>query len=87
MAFVSESDLTQLLFRHDPMGLIAAGAPDDEYESEAETIAPRLAEAASADDVRQILVEEFESWFTPEIAPSAESLAAPASEVWAALTA
>lgn len=86
MAFVSELDIEQILFRHDLMGLAALGAPADEYQPEAETIAPRLAEAGSVDDVSRILVEEFESWFTPEVAPPREALAAPAAEVWATLS-
>ena len=86
MAFVSELDIEQLLFRHDPMGLVALGAPSDEYESEAETIAPRLADVTSAEDVRRVLHEEFVSWFTDDTAPSPDALTAPADELWAALS-
>ena len=86
MAFVSESELEQILFRHDPMGLAAMGAPADEYQPEAETITPRLAEAATDDDVRRILAEEFASWFGEEITPPLDSFVAPADEVWAALS-
>jgi len=34
------ADVTELLARHDPMGLTSAGAPADEYEPEAGTIVP-----------------------------------------------
>lgn len=47
--------LTALLYRHDPIGLAAAGAPKDEYEPEAGSIIPRLKDANSAEDVRRIV--------------------------------
>lgn len=86
MAIVTELELTEILFRHDPMGLAAFGAPADEYESEAETIAPRLAGVACVDDVRRVVHEEFVSWFTEDSAPPLEALTATAEEVWAALS-
>ena len=55
--------LTALLFEADPMGLAAIGAPADEYSPEAGTIAPRLATAASEQDVLQIIYDEFQAWF------------------------
>jgi hypothetical protein len=72
-----------ILCRHDPMGLIAPGN-DDEYDPEAATIVPRLAEATSADDVKRIIREEFSRWFHPDIVDPEERYEAPAQELWAA---
>jgi hypothetical protein len=55
--------LSELLYRHDPVGLAAAGAPNGEYEAEAGTIIPRLKDANSSDDVRRIVHQEFLRWF------------------------
>jgi hypothetical protein len=58
--------LTALLYRHDPIGLAAAGCPKDEYEPEVSTIIPRLKDATTAEDVRRIVHEEFLHWFDGE---------------------
>ena len=58
--------LTELLYRHDPIGLAATGAPKDEYEPEAGTIIPRLKDANGSDDVRRIVHQEFLRWFEAE---------------------
>jgi hypothetical protein len=60
------ASLTALLYRRDPVGLAALGAPKDEYEPEVGTIIPRLQDAKSPDDVRRILHEEFLRWFDAE---------------------
>jgi len=79
------ADVTEILAQHDPVGLVAVGAPRDEYEAEAGTIIPRLDSAADARDVHRILVEEFDRWFgrdTPKM--SAGDFAGVAEDVWAA---
>ena len=53
----------ELISRADPEGLLGMGAPPGEYEPEARTIYPRLAEARSTQDVRRIVEEEFRRWF------------------------
>jgi len=58
--------LSDLLYRHGPIGLAAAGAPKDEYEPEVSTIIPRLKDANSADEVRRIVHQEFLHWFGGE---------------------
>lgn len=65
--------LTELLYRHDPIGLAAAGAPKDEYKSEVSTIIPRLKHATGPDNVRRILPEEFLRWFEDEQTAGPES--------------
>ena len=52
----------------DPIGLIRGGAPPDEYSPEARTILPRMVDAASLDEVREIVHQEFVRWFGAEIA-------------------
>ena len=56
-------DLTELLSRHDPVGLVRLRAPSDEYEPEVSTIIPRLTNANGPDDVRKIVHQEFMNWF------------------------
>lgn len=65
--------LTALLYRHDPIGLAAAGCPKDEYEPEVSTIIPRLKNATTVEDVRRIVHEEFLHWFDGEGTAGPES--------------
>jgi hypothetical protein len=75
--------LSELLYRHDPIGLAALGAPKDEYESEVSTIIPKLKDATSSDDVRRIVHREFLRWFGDEQTAGPESsYNAIASEIW-----
>jgi hypothetical protein len=70
----------------DPIGLLAIGAPADEYEAEVGTIVPRLGTATSEADVRDILLEEFTRWFSADIAArKPERYDAPARAIWAFL--
>ncbi len=77
--------LTELLYRHDPIGLAALGAPKDEYEAEAGSIIPRLPEAESKDDVRRIVHEEFVRWFGDEQAGPESAYDRIAEEIWETL--
>jgi hypothetical protein len=83
---MTPADLERLLFRHDHIGLRVAGAPEDEYRPEAESVAERLGEAASASDVQRILHEEFSRWFSPDIAGPADGYRQAAEEIWATLS-
>jgi hypothetical protein len=75
--------LTRLLYRHDPIGLAALGAPKDEYEPEVGTIIPRLLhDAKSSDDVRRIVHEEFLHWFEAETTGPEGAYDAIAQEIW-----
>jgi hypothetical protein len=79
------AELTEILARHDPVGLTWIGAPDDEYEPEVGTIIPRMSEASNPQDVQRILIEEFDGWFgsdTPKMS-RAEFLPV-AEEAWGA---
>lgn len=52
-----------MLSREDPEGLLASGAPADEYASEADDFARRLREGQSV--TGDVLVEVWERWFGP----------------------
>lgn len=49
----------RVLAEHDPWGLVAGGAPDDEYAPEAETIALRLAAAGGPQDAAAVAAQEL----------------------------
>lgn len=49
----------EILASYDPLGLIASGAPDDEYDIEVDAIVLRMEEAKSLDILSKIIYEEF----------------------------
>lgn len=61
--------LVKLLADEDPMYLINAGAPADEYEHEAENILLHLPEATSPNELGQIIYEVFVKCFGTTFAP------------------
>jgi hypothetical protein len=75
--------VTELLARHDPIGLIELGMPMDEYEPEVGTIVPRLRSASSPDDVRRIVHEEFERWIDSDTGGPPSHYDAVGDELWA----
>lgn len=76
------SNVARLLRAADPIGLIAVGAPDDEYEPEVSTLLPRLREANAAGDVQRIVHEEFVRWFGPDIAGPISGYADVSERIW-----
>jgi hypothetical protein len=74
-------EIAALLFQYDPIG-INYDHNTDEYEVETETILPRLSGCQSADDVLQIVHQEFVRWFDPVIAGPQRRYAEVASEIW-----
>jgi|ERR1700690_959274 hypothetical protein len=75
------TSLAMLLFRADPIG-ISFDNTEDEYEPEAGTILPRLRNCQSADDVLQVVHQEFVRWFDPVTAGPKQHYAQIASEIW-----
>lgn len=73
--------LSKLLFQADPMS-ISCETNTDEYEPEVGTIIPRLKQAQSEADVRQIIHEEFCTWFGSKTAGPIENYADIASKIW-----
>jgi PAS domain-containing protein len=55
----------QLFFEVDPIG-INFEDNTDEYEAEVATVLPRLESATGEGDVRRIIREELDRWFSPE---------------------
>lgn len=56
------SSVLAALFADDPIG-IKFGTNTDEYEPEVGTILPRLKGCHSAEDVQNVVYEEFARWF------------------------
>ncbi|MFH7041752.1 hypothetical protein ABT392_05470 [Paucibacter sp. JuS9] len=76
--------VSRILFEADPIDLNYK-TNTDEYDSEAETILPRLDGAGSAQDVQQIVHEEFCRWFdADEVGPSSnyQAIAESIWELW-----
>jgi hypothetical protein len=69
----------------DPIGLLASGAPADEYAAEARTILGRIPGANDVDDVVAILHEEFSRWFGADTAGPKKAYELAASQIWEAV--
>ena len=76
------ADVSRPLREADPLGLIAIGAPDDEYDPEVSTILPRLREAKTAVDVQRIVHEEFVRWFGADLVGPLTDYADVAEKIW-----
>jgi len=74
------SEISALLFRHDPIG-IKFDDNTDEYDAEAGTILPRLRRDVSIEELTTIVHEEFVRWFDPEIAGPREKYSVIAAEI------
>lgn len=81
MALIDE--LTELFFRHDPVGLAEIGAPEDEYWPEAKDLLSRLREAKSPEHLKRIIhlifLEKFEAEETCGPESAYEQIA---QEIW-----
>jgi len=73
--------ISELLFRHDPVGINFETNPD-EYQSEVSTILPRLRECQSEEDVIKVVHHEFVRWFDESTAGSIDSYREIASDIW-----
>jgi len=69
----------------DPIGLLAGGAPSDEYAPEIGTIIPLLANAHRPDDVTGLLHGEFLRWFGEGTAGPRQAYQRSARQIWDAL--
>ncbi len=70
-----------ILFEADPVG-INFGFNTDEYHPEVGTVLPRLKECQSAQDVQQVLYQEFVAWFDEHVAGPQARYAEPARKIW-----
>lgn len=69
----------------DPIGLLAGGAPSNEYAPEIGTMIPLLANAHRPDDVTGVLHGEFLRWFGEGTAGPRQAYEVPARQIWDAL--
>ena len=76
------ANVSHLLREADPIGLIAMGAPADEYDPEVSTILPRLREARAAVDVQRIVHDEFVRWFDADLVGPLTDYAEVAEKIW-----
>jgi hypothetical protein len=60
------NDLRTIINKHDPIGLIANGAPDDEYEPEVKTIIVQLDNKTTEQQIHDLVYQEFIRWFDDE---------------------
>src|SRR5438067_6579543 len=77
--------VAQAINAADPIGLLAHGAPADEYSPEIDTIVPRLKDAQTTRDCQDILHEEFVRWFSADIAGSRVAYENLATDLWQAV--
>ena len=73
--------ISGLLFRSDPIG-INFEVNLDEYQTEAGTILPRQKTCESADDILQVVHEEFVRWFDLATAGPRDNYQQTAIEIW-----
>lgn len=67
--------ITAVVAQVDPMGLLAGGAPSDEYDREVSQLAPRVLRAASRADVEAAVTHVFTDAFgSGSVRPSAIAL-------------
>ena len=85
-----QAAIVPILYKHDLMGLIGHGGPEDEYAPEARTIAERMIDLNVAEaDMIHVVQNEFERWFgidgtgMPFNIPT-EQYALAAADIWAA---
>ena len=58
--------LRAIINRYDPIGLLAIGAPEDEYEPEVKTIIVQLTNEMNEAGIRAVIDQEFLRWFNAE---------------------
>ncbi|MBK9764541.1 MAG: hypothetical protein IPO87_14615 [Flavobacteriales bacterium] len=55
--------LRELVNDHDPIGLIAGGAPLDEYDMESSSMLPRISPGQSVDEIHDLVYDVFTKYF------------------------
>lgn len=78
-----QAALEDILRRHDPIGLILMGAPDDEYLFEAGLLAQALPRCEHVPDVTQAAFNLFTAMFKPCNVGTYDDYRALATEAWA----
>jgi hypothetical protein len=77
--------LSEILFLHDPVGLAALGAPEDEYSVEVKEFLPHLQEIKSLPALSQLLYDVFVRMFSKEMISQQKIMFDPiAEDIWEA---
>ena len=77
--------LTEILCEHDPVGLVALGAPKDEYSVEVDKFLPFLPTIQSPILLSQVLYEVFVHMFDERMMCSRKAVFDPiAADIWKA---
>jgi len=70
------------LRRADPIGLMAMGAPSDEYDPELGTILPLFTSVGSQAELEKLIHSQFVAWFGADEAGPSGRYSSAAREVW-----
>ena len=74
--------IKSIIDQADPIDLLSAGAPDDEYDAEAKQIVDVLNICSSKEEVQKKIHEIFIDMFDSEIAGAVDRYENIANEVW-----
>ena len=77
------AELSRLVEEADPIGLVAGGAPADEYGPEVSTILAGIRECASVESVQQMVHAVFVRWFGEDIAGHVSNYSDLSKNIWA----
>lgn len=70
MKHLKHSALTKIVNKHDPMGLLGMGCPDDEYSPEVKIIIKRLKKEMNTEEITQLVNKVFHDMFSMELKKS-----------------
>lgn len=76
------ADLREVLNHHDPIRLLAVGAPEDEYDLERSVIGAKLVHCCSVDDVQTMVYDVFCEYFGADTAGARDSYVPLAEHLW-----
>lgn len=71
---MNHNQLRTIINTHDPVGLLAMDAPEDEYDPEVKSILARLKNNMIEEEVRQVVFEEFIKWFGKDTLKGSDQL-------------
>jgi hypothetical protein len=76
------AEVSKVVRRHDPLGLVEMGAPEDEYDNEAAAILMVLGKCTCAQEALDLIHEVFVRWFDTDLAGPKKRYAPLAREIW-----
>ncbi|OUS70431.1 hypothetical protein B1748_28475 [Paenibacillus sp. MY03] len=66
---ISIAHLTRIINDWDPVGLLAGGAPEDEYSSEIRVIKQQAANCTSEIELAKLIQHVFYDWMSVKLSP------------------